>query len=546
MVILMRTLIYARYSSHLQNSRSIEDQIRVCMERAEAEGWTVIDVFSDAAIGGAAGTSERQRPGMNALLARVEAGGIDQVLADTTSRIARNQGDAHHIRDRLNYYGARLFTLGDGEIDAFKGAIKGLLDEQQRKELAHNIKRAQKGRVAEGRSPAGLAYGFRTANRINERGQFVRGLREVEPAQAEIVRRIFREYAAGQSARQIAERLNTEGVRGPRGGQWKSATILGGRRRGDGMLRNRLYVGELVHNRTSKIVEPVTRSVRIRPNAADSWAVQPVPELRIIDQALWTEVQLQLEMRSTTQPQTQRRPKHLLSGLGRCGECGSGWIKIRRGFWGCSGTRNGAGCSNTRIISDQRYQSRVLSGLKERLLDPEAVSLCVRLYHEESARRDREETRDRGKLERRINDACGRIDRLVEAVAAGGGDFVEIREKLVEARSQREALLEELASLEGERVIALHPTIASDYRRAVEALDRTLAETESPEIREDAVPRIRALIHSITVVPAAAGRGVDIEIEGRINAMIALARGRPAPEPVMLTMERVKGIEPSS
>src|SRR5690348_2007656 len=203
MVIPMRTLIYARYSSQLQNNRSIEDQIRVCMERAEQEGWTVIDVFSDAAIGGAAGTSERQRPGMNALLARVEAGGIDQVLADTSSRIARNQGDAHHIRDRLNYYGARLFTLGDGEIDAFKGAIKGLLDEQQRKELAHNIKRAQKGRVAEGRSPAGLAYGYRTANRIDERGQFVRGLREIEPDQAAIVRRIFREYAAGQSARQI-------------------------------------------------------------------------------------------------------------------------------------------------------------------------------------------------------------------------------------------------------------------------------------------------------------------------------------------------------
>ena len=188
MVSPMRTVIYARYSSQLQNSRSIEDQVRVCVERCAVEGWTVIEVFSDAAIGGAAGTSEHQRPGMNALLARVDAGGIDQVLADTTSRIARNQGDAHHIRDRLNYRGARLFTLGDGEIDAFKGAIKGLLDEQQRRDLAHNIKRGQKGRVAEGRSPAGLAYGYRLANRIDERGQFIRGLREVDPDQAEVYR----------------------------------------------------------------------------------------------------------------------------------------------------------------------------------------------------------------------------------------------------------------------------------------------------------------------------------------------------------------------
>ena len=207
----------------------------------------------------------------------VEAGGIDQVLADTTSRIARNQGDAHHIRERLNYHGARLFTLGDGEIDAFKGAIKGLLDEQQRKELAHNIKRAQRGRVAEGRSPAGLAYGYRTANRIDERGRFIRGLREIDPERAEIVRRIFREYASGQSVRAIAERLNAAPVPGPRGGLWKASTLLGSVKRGDGILRNRLFAGELVHDRTSKIVEPVSRSVRIRPNKREGWAVQARP-----------------------------------------------------------------------------------------------------------------------------------------------------------------------------------------------------------------------------------------------------------------------------
>ncbi len=330
----MRTLIYARYSSQLQNSRSIDDQIRVCTERAATEGWKVLDVFSDAAIGGSAGMSESQRPGINAMLVRVEAGGIDQVLVDTSSRIARNQGDAHHIRDRLNYHGARLFTLGDGEIDAFKGAIKGLLDEQQRKELAHNIKRAQRGRIAEGRSPAGLAYGYRTANRIDERGRFVRGLREIDPDQADIVRRIFTEYAAGQSVRVIAERLNAENLPGPRGGKWKTSTIIGGKKRGDGMLRNRLYAGELVHNRTSKIVEPVSRNTRIRPNEIGTWAIQSVPELRILDQTLWESVQAQLEARTHVVPETQRRAKHLLSGMGHCGVCGSGWIRIRSGYWG--------------------------------------------------------------------------------------------------------------------------------------------------------------------------------------------------------------------
>lgn len=72
--------------------------------------------------------------------------------------------------------------------------------------------------------------------------------------------------------------------------------------------------------------------------------------------------------------------------VGKGGVCGSGWIRIRRGFWGCGGAKNGGGCSNTRIISDERYEDRVLAGLKERLLDPEAVALFVREYHEENAR----------------------------------------------------------------------------------------------------------------------------------------------------------------
>ncbi|RHW18165.1 recombinase family protein [Sphingomonas gilva] len=542
----MRTLIYARYSSQLQNSRSIEDQVRVCMERAASEGWQVVDTFSDAAIGGAAGTSKRQRPGMSALLARVEVGDIEQVLADTTSRIARNQGDAHHIRDRLNFCGARLFTLGDGEIDAFKGAIKGLLDEQQRKELAHNIKRAQRGRVAEGRAPAGLAYGYRTANRIDDRGRFIRGLREIDPDEAEVIRRIFREYAAGQSVRAIAERLNSDRIPGPRGGLWKGSTIIGGKKRGDGTLRNRLYVGELVHNRTSKVVEPMSRTVRIRPNENDTWLVQAVPELRIVEQNLWDRVQEQLEARTIIQPEQQRRPKHLLSGMGKCGVCGSGWIRIRSGFWGCAGVRDGAGCSNTRIISDDRYETRVLTGLQERLLDPDAVDLFVREYQEESIRRDREEGRNRLRLERKLATAHRQMNRLVDAIADGGKTFPQVKEKMYAAREEIAACTEGLAAIEGERVIALHPKIAADYRREVAALNRALKSDQTEETREEVIPRLRALIDSIVLTPAAKGRGVDIEIGGRLARMIELATGRPLDDQGMLAMERVRGIEPPS
>ena len=149
-------------------------------------------------------------------------------------------------------------------------------------------------------------------------------------------------------------------------------------------------------------------------------------------------------------------------------------------------------------------------------------------------------------LERKIADSSARIARLVEAIASGANRFDEVRDKLGEARSQRAMLIEEMESIEGERVVALHPAIAEDYRRAVATLDEALESSEAPEDREETIPRIRALIRSIVITPAATGRGVDIEIEGRLARMIALATGRPVEEPGMIALERVKGIEPSS
>ncbi|MDB5683172.1 MAG: Recombinase [Sphingomonas bacterium] len=70
------------------------------------------------------------------------------------------------------------------------------MDAHFRKELGAKIKRGQRGAVAQGRAPAGLAYGYRKANRLDQNGDLVRGLRSIDPDQAEVVHRIFTEYAA--------------------------------------------------------------------------------------------------------------------------------------------------------------------------------------------------------------------------------------------------------------------------------------------------------------------------------------------------------------
>lgn len=522
----MRTLIYARFSSALQNSRSIDQQVDVCRERAGREGWTVVDVFTDYAVSGGAGMGEGQRPGLAALLDRVEQGAIEQVLVDTSSRIARHQGDAHAIRERLNYNGARLFTLGDGEIDRFKGAIKGLLDEQMRVELRHNIKRGQAGTVKQGRSPASIAFGYRTANRIDENGRPVRGLRVIDEDQAEVVRRIFREYASGKSPRAIALQLNTEGVPGPRGTRWRATTIRPDRSRGNGMLSNRIYVGQLVHNRTSKVINPVTRKTRIRPNPASEWVTEAVPQLRIIDDDLWQRVQDELEGNRTVTPVRKRRAKHFLSGLGQCGCCGASWNVKSANLWGCGGQNEGSVCDNRRQVTTESYERRVLDGLERRLLDPELVSIYVHEYHQEYARRAGESRRASAQLEAKKADADRKVARLVAAIAEGGDEFPEIREALQKARADRDHAAAQLAEIEALPVVALHPGIADQYREQVARLNEALAD---PAARQEAGHAIRALIDRIILSPAQEGGGVDIEVKGKLASIVALATGEPAP-----------------
>ena len=531
----MKTVIYARFSSTLQNARSIEDQVALCRERCEREGWDVVDVFTDFAISGAAGIDEAARPGLNALLARVEAGGVDQVLAEATDRVARHQGDAFAIRERLTFAGARLFTLSDGEVTEITATFRGLMDAQFRKDLAAKVKRGQRGTISQKRSAAGIAYGYRKANRLDANGELIRGLREIDEDQADVVRRIFREFAAGVSPRQIAERLNADGIPAvqPRSGGnsfWRASTIYGDRKRKNGILQNQLYIGKLVFNRTRKIVDPKTRKALIRANPESQWLIEEVPELQIVDADLWNAVQDMLGRVQSRRPEQSRRPKHMLSGIVRCGVCGGAWTIIGTERWGCSRHREGGqtACSNNRTTRTAPMEERVLKGLQNHMLDPELVEIYVREYHLEHARRAKELTRESDRLKKRHADAVAKVERLVMAVADGADEFVEIREVLGKARAERDALAAELEQLEQLPVVALHPSIIADYRAQVAKLNAALA--ENPEARLEAIPKLRALINSVHVHPKAdKAKGVTIEVTGKLNTMLALATGSDAP-----------------
>jgi site-specific DNA recombinase len=351
----MRAAIYARYSSDHQREASIEDQVRQCRARIEQEGWILSEIYSDAAISGAT----TLRPGYQSMLEGARKGEIDVIVAEALDRLSRDQENVAGLYKQLCFADVTLVTLAEGEIAELQIGLKGTMNALFLKDLAAKTRRGLEGRVRQGRSGGGNAYGYDVVRETDQSGEPVRGKRSINAAQAEIVRRIFEDFADGQSPRAIARALNAGGIPGPRGRPWPDTTIRGHHTRRTGILRNDLYIGSLVWNKQRYIKDPNTGKRLARPNPQSEWIIEPVPDLRIVSDPLWTRVRNRLDgirdsgavsKARATRFWEHRRARHLLTGLMVCGECDGNMISAGKDYMACDHARNQGTCSNKRGI----------------------------------------------------------------------------------------------------------------------------------------------------------------------------------------------------
>ena len=151
----MRVSIYARYSSDKQREASIEDQVRLCEERAAREGWKVVKRYTDRAISGAS----LVRPGIQALMRDAQAGKFDLVLTESLDRISRDQEDIAGVYKRLRFAGVKMHTLSEGLIAELHIGFTGTMSALYLKNLGEKTWRGQSGRVRAGKSGGGTSKG---------------------------------------------------------------------------------------------------------------------------------------------------------------------------------------------------------------------------------------------------------------------------------------------------------------------------------------------------------------------------------------------------
>jgi site-specific DNA recombinase len=523
----MKVALYARYSSENQRDASIADQFRVCREFAQRQGWHVAAEFSDHAVSGAT----IMRPGFQAMMRDALQKKVDIVMAEALDRFSRDQEDTAGLFKRLTFAGVNIVTLAEGDITHLHIGLKGTMNALFLKELAEKTRRGLRGRIELGKAGGGVSFGYRIVRRL-ENGLVTTGEREIVPEEAAIVRRIFNDYAAGASPKQIAKALNAEGVRGPRGALWSPSTIHGSAERGIGVLHNELYIGRLVWNRQRFLKDPDTGKRVSRMNPLSEWIIKDVPELRIIDDDLWQAVKarhasVQRKWKAAEDDRRFnqfRRPKYLFSGLTKCGECGAGFIVHSREFLGCFGARDRGTCTNQLRISRLEVEARVLDALKTKLLRKDFFDEFCREFAKEMNRLRMERGVSINSAKRELARIEARRKKLIDLVLDDQLLASEAKEEL-RANAKRREELEAQLKVGDEPPPLLHPKMADLYRAKVESLASAL---QREDTRLEASETLRGLIDAIVLIPDEGQ--LRIELRGNLAAMLTAAQTKRSPE----------------
>ena len=541
----MKAAIYCRYSTNKQRPASIEDQAHVCRTEIQRRGWEEAALYSDAEVSGAV---SRRRPGYQELLKAAEERQFEVIVVDEFSRLSRDQEEQAGVRKRLAFWGVGLVAVADGldTLSAPQAAsaiafVKGFVGEAEIAAIAHRTRRGLEGRVRTGHSPGGGPYAYRSrpvhADRPGDppgTGPIVGYEPFVHEAEAEVVRRVFRLYCEGKSARTIAAMLNAEGVPPPgarwanrktrAARTWSATAIWGSRKRGLGILNNERYRGVLVWNKSTWLRHP-ERETRVRRERGEQeWVVTEREDLRIVPQELWDEVKRCQQERSSKNDYSaaHRRQRRLLSGLLICAECGSRFVLHGANCYACASrlNRGDAVCTSRVTVNAAWAEQALLEILQTTLFGEKTVKEMIRRARSK-LKASRQEPQQKAKLHQELAQADEEARRLVKAVTAGAL-VDDLTEAMREVEARRKRLREELAAETNDSVEALD-VIPGLVQRAVADLSVMLEGGQTQAVRRAVSRMITRIEVKGAAVPERKLLEPRLHLHGNLPGLLTLA-----------------------
>ena len=218
----MDAAIYVRVSTvkQAEEGLSLAEQERRCRALCEREGWRLDDrhVYIERGVSG----GKASRPELDKLMRAVEDGEVGVLVAPAIDRLGRSAANTHELFARLDRAGVKLYSDSGQDYSAdsaqaeFMRSVLAAAAQYERSMISERVRAvtpAKRDRGSYNGGPRPYGYDF---------GEDGLAIREDE---AEIVRRIFRDFNSGTPLRAIARGLNEEGIRGPLGGTWSQGRV---------------------------------------------------------------------------------------------------------------------------------------------------------------------------------------------------------------------------------------------------------------------------------------------------------------------------------
>ena len=443
----MIAAIYARKSTDQSDTadaeKSVTRQIGQARAYAARKGWIVSDgaVYADDGISGAEFAG---RPGFLRLMNALKPKPAFQVLImSEESRLGREAIEtAYALKQSVRvffYLEDRERTL-DSPTDKIMLSLTTFADELEREKARQRTYDAMSRKAKAGQVTGGRVFGYTnvdvTVPGPDGRPKRAHVERQIQEAEAAVVRRIFELAAAGRGVRAIAKALNADGAACPQSQRnrprgWAPSSVRC-------VLYRDLYRGEIVWNRTRKR-DPWGLKKQTR-RAEGEWMRLAMPALRIVPEPLWTAAHARLAvsrgayLRGTDgrvwgRPLTGVDSKYLLPGLATCACCGGGLIvrsrahgRRRVSFYACGSyhLRGRTVCTNNLEIPMDRLNAAVLEAVGTQVLNADVLNDVLELALAKMAPAVALVEGEHAVLETTIARLTGEGGRLATAIATGG------------------------------------------------------------------------------------------------------------------------------
>ncbi|MGH9198729.1 MAG: recombinase family protein, partial [Acidimicrobiia bacterium] len=275
-------------------------------------GLEVLPPFEDIDI---SGKSTMNRPGYRSLMERLEAGDVRYVVAYDLSRITRTLADQQDFFEALRRVGADFIESATGHLvdpqdedQELSANVLGSVNQHARKKTARRVRDSFAAKIARGDLVGPVPAGFVRKKEVLPSGKIAKTWVEPDPVTAPVILRIFADYATGSySLKQLARRMNEEGIKPPRSAHF----------------RNNRAPAQLF---TADVLKDIISNPRYAGQIPrKDGTVHKAAYAPLVDDEIWSAcLRVRFQHRRVRSSGKRRRASpYLLSGVLRCARCGS-------------------------------------------------------------------------------------------------------------------------------------------------------------------------------------------------------------------------------